>query len=220
MLFSVAALALTACAHQAGSAAAASTSSTTGAGTMPDTEVIKPSRFNAEQVLRQLLELIRSSESVEDFTPERLEGMEGGPVKYWEEGYGVGAWLTQHWTYVIEVQKALGTWGLTFRFAHRPGASPPMTDICKLDFAGFATELEALGYEHESHYDSAPPSAAPRPLPDGRTYRPPPRPEHGRLLYEYFRPTSGRRGFAIKVIPRGESSDNAKHQCVQSVWID
>jgi len=217
MLFSVAALALSACAHQAGSAAAASTSSTTGAGTMPDTEVIKPSRFNAEQVLRQLLELIRSSESVEDFTPERLEGMEGGPVKYWEEGFGVGAALTPQWTYVFEAQRSMNALLVTFRFGHTPRTSPPMTDICQLDFPGFVAELEALGYDHEPRYDHGPPPVMALPLPNGDIYSPPRK--RGRLLYEYFYRAGGQRGLVIKVKPRGESRENAAHRCVETVWI-
>jgi len=185
-----------------------------------DKEVIPRSRLNAEQVLRKLLELIQTSQTIADFTPERLQGIEGGVVKYWKHGYGIAAELTPQWIYVLEVRKTtLGTFA-TFRFARDPSSSPTMADICQLDFDGFVAELETLGYDHKPDYAQPPVPMPTRQLPSGEVLRPPPPPKRGRFLSENFRPATGRAGLYIKVGPRGESSENPRHRCVETVWIE
>ncbi|HYP84120.1 hypothetical protein [Variovorax sp.] len=185
-----------------------------------DKEVIPRSRLNAEQVLRKLLELIRSSQIVSDITPQRLEALEGGEVKHFESGgYGIQARLTPQLTYVFEMWKTTRGFLLRFRFGHRRGVSPPMTGICQLDFAAFVAELEALGYDHQPIYDQPPVPIVPRPLPNGEMYWPSPLPNHGRLLAERFYRADGRPGLSIDVAPRVASRAYPGRLCVTSVRV-
>lgn len=177
----------------------------------PGAAPIQP-RLSAEEVLTRLLDLIRSSKSIKDFTPERLHEVTGMTIEYAKDGserYGFGEQLTSDWSYGFGVDKSLPQ-GPRFELGFNetvPGTSPPMTDICQIDFEKFASELKSMGFTREPYYDSAPPA------PPGEERLP-----HGRLFYwTFYRPELG-----IQVYPRGEANEpheKISHDCVQMVLI-
>lgn len=169
-------------------------------------------RLDAEQLLSRLLDLIRNSRSIKDFTPEKLQEVTGMTIEFANDGserYGFGEQLTPDWSYGFGVDKSLfqgPRFELSFNEAI-PGSSHPMTDICQIDFEKFASELESMGFTRAPHYDSAPPA------PPGQERLP-----HGSLLYwMFYRPELG-----VQVYPRGEANDpheKISHGCVQMVLI-
>lgn len=171
-----------------------------------------PSKTTAEQALRRLLELIRTSHSIADFTPERLGEVMKTPINRWEDGYGSGEKLTSQWSYgfqmtQVQITKQERRWRFDFSFNTASDEPPPMTGICQMDFDHFTAELEAMGYTREPYYDSAPPANMGQP-----------RLPHGRLMYDSF---SGA-GLYIEVYPRGEGHDpieKISHRCVKMLLI-
>ena len=156
--------------------------------------------LTAEQGLLRLLELIRSSKSTEDFTPERLNEVMGVRVEYARDGadrYGTGGRLTEQWNYGFGVEKTAAR-GTRFEFTFNenpPGSSPPMTDICQIDFDRFTGELEAMGFSRQRSYGS-----------------------HGSVMNDFF----DRPGMRVLVYPRGEANElleKISHNCVQMVLI-
>lgn len=169
-------------------------------------------KLTAEQVLTSLLTLVRDSRSIKDFTPEKLHEVTGMTIEHAKDGserYGFGEQLTPDWNYGFGVDKSL-LQGPRFELSFNenpPGSSHPMTDICRIDFEKFASELESMGFTREPYYDAAPPA------PPGQERLP-----HGSLLYwAFYRPELG-----IQVYPRGganEPHEKINHACVQMVLI-
>ena len=169
-------------------------------------------RLNASQLLTSLLDLVRNSRSIEDFTPEKLHEVTGMTIEFANDGserYGFGERLTPDWSYGFGVDKSLSQ-GPRFELSFNetvPGSGRPMTGICQIDFEKFASALESMGFTREPYYDSAPPA------PPGEERLP-----HGSLLYwAFYRPELG-----IQVYPRGganEPHEKIHHDCVQMVLI-
>jgi hypothetical protein len=161
-------------------------------------EVLPQSKFGAEAALLKLLELIRGSKSIEDFTSERVSEVMGLQMNFdGPDRFGAGETLTQDWTYGFYVDRT-GMDGPVFIFSFKPRGSrkdPPATAICQLDFDRFAREMEGMGFSQETIYG-----------------------EHGRLInHRFYRP-----GFYIEVITEGEASDPVEkitHACVTIVVI-
>ena len=157
--------------------------------------------LTAEQGLLRLLDLIRSSKSTEDFTPERLNEVMGVRVEYARGGvdrYGAGGQLTEQWSYGFNVEKTAAR-GPRFEFSFNenvPGSSPQMTDICQIDFDRFTAELEAMGFTRQRYYGS-----------------------HGSFMKDLF----DRPGMRVQVYPRGERGWTPERDsgrvCVQMVLI-
>lgn len=152
-------------------------------------------RLDSRQALTRLLALIRSSERVEDFTPERLTEVFGAPFRVFEPGYwGFGEALSTRWFYSIERRSPRIGPRFSFGFNEAPGETPPIDDICGVDYAAFTAELEAMGFA-----------------------RSPYRGEHGRFLYDRF----DRPGMSMQVLPLGEPSVPGREAriCVKTVLI-
>lgn len=153
--------------------------------------------LNAEQVLTRLLALIRDSRSVHEFTPEYLSEKMGVPFATHRPGQHVfGEPVTVDWSYVMEMDENLKpNPRLDFDFRSDPGTSPPMSDICLIDFERFKTELEAMGFSSEPRYGL-----------------------HGAL----FNFTFFRSNLHIEVYPEGEANEpieKISHRCVKMVLI-
>ena len=107
---------------------------------------------SAEGLLTGVLELIRTSQRLDDISPARLKAVLGIDVEYARDGsgrYGAGGALAPGWTFGIEVVPP-GTQGLTPRliFEITPAASgetPDMAAVCQPDFEQFAARLQAMG---------------------------------------------------------------------------
>lgn len=201
------ALSLCACAN------AANTPSETvkETATMPtDTPAIIQPKLTAEQALLRLLELIRTSKTIADFTPERLSDVMGVPVTPRSDGYGFGEKVTPQWGHGFDVTpQRRFDYGFSPNPIPAPGTpDPPMTDLCQVDFDRFTAELEAMGFSRSHNYDS-PPSP-----PIGEPALP-----HGRLMYDGF----DRPGLGIEVYPEGEHARTPHKEggrlCVKMVII-
>lgn len=182
---------------------------TTEITAMSDTPPPTSSELTAEELLQRVLELVRTSKSISDFTLDRLEKIMGVSVERGSDGYGHSARLTSQWLYdfsmrAVDTSTPEDGMRFAFGFDEIPDDPPPMTDICQLDFDHFTAELEAMGYTREPYYDSPPPADMGRP-----------RLAHGRLIYESF---SGPHLY-IEVYPRGETSAKANHDCVKMLRI-
>lgn len=153
--------------------------------------------LNAEQVLTRLLALIRTSHSVDQFTREYLSEKMGVPFATHKPGQHVfGEPVTTDWSYVMEMDENLKpSPRFSFDFRSDPGTSPPMSDICQLDFERFKSELEAMGFSSEPYYG-----------------------EHGRLInFTFYRPS-----LYVEVVPEGEADEPIKkisHRCVKMILI-
>lgn len=180
-----------------------------------DTPATIQPKLTAEQALLRLLELIRTSKTIADFTPERLSEVMKVPITAWDEGYGFGEAATAQWNHGFTVEMWPSPVGrgpkvpmFEFMFNPRPrGMSPSMIDICQVDFDRFTAELEAMGFRRSHNYDS-PPSP-----PIGEPALP-----HGRLINDaFYRPD-----VRVEVYPRGEANDPVEkitHDCVERVVI-
>lgn len=186
-------------------------STTREASTMSsDSSSIYPT-ITAEQTLLRVLDLIRTSKAIAELTPGRLEHVMKVPITTWEKGYGFGEQLTSQWGvgFNVTLWEGQPRFALTFSPSPPPPpgqATPPMADICQLDFDHFTAELTAMGFTRGSHYDTLPPWNGPGERPPG---------EKGRLMYDYF----DRPGMRVEVYPQGESNEKAGHSCVEWVFV-
>lgn len=162
----------------------------------PATDAPAPA-LDAERSLRRVLDLIRDGAPVGAITAARLRGIFG--VEFTESSgrYGFAERLTQDWWSSFELDPK-APHGPRFEFAFRPAAPnahPPASAICALDYEGFAAELLAMGFRHETY-----------------------RAEHNRIVHERFE----RPGMIVLVYTRGEADtapDKIAHACVQRVLI-
>lgn len=152
----------------------------------------------AQIALERVLDLIRTSSSVEVLTPEHVSRTMGQAVQFREDGsgrFGAGGSFTPDWNYGFGIDKTetRGTWFEFLFLPNPPQASPSMSDICQIDFETFAARLEKMGFSRVRNIV-----------------------EDGRWMSEIFQ----RPGMRVEVFPRGEADephDLATHQCVE--WI-
>ena len=153
---------------------------------------------DAKTALSKVLELIRSSKGIDDFTPERISEVTGLRMNFdGPDRFGAGERLTPEWNYSFYVNRA-GLGGPQFMFSFDPsiiGQSPPATAICGMDFDAFATALEQIGFKKEIWYA-----------------------EHGRILKYTFDSSH----MYVSVGTEGEDdapADKLAHQCIRTVTV-
>ncbi len=172
-----------------------------------DSQVVTP-KITVEQALTRLLDLIRTSKTVEEFTPERVEQVMQVPIEWARDGsdrFGYGELVTAQWNLGFGADR---TGGANFELSLNPippGASPEMTGLCQMDFDRFTEKLEELGFSRSHNYDFLPP-----PIPGEEHLH-----RHARLLSDSFQGP----GMFVDVFPQGENRENAGHFCVQMVLI-
>lgn len=150
-------------------------------------------RLDAEQVLTRLLRLIRETERVEQFTPERLGAAFGVDFRVFEPGYwGYGERLSPRWTYGMEMREKIAV-GPRFNFSfNASGDDAPAEEICALDYGRFAAELEAMGFQRQAQ-----------------------RGEHGAFLADWF----DRPGMRVIVKQQRLAPGEDARACVRDVSI-
>jgi hypothetical protein len=156
-------------------------------------------RLGAETALSKVLELLRDSKSIQDFTAEKIAGITGLAMQAGGSGrFTASETLTPDWWYSIEMVKATVN-GPQFMFGFhpaKPGSTPSATPVCGMDFTAFSDQLESMGFSKQVRHG-----------------------EHGRILsYQFYRS-----GLAVTVGTRGEneeSDENVRHQCVSTVTIN
>lgn len=190
-----ASMALAACAIQSTTASTPEQETHAMTATDSGSQAIKP-KVTAEQVLLRVLELIRTSKTIQDFTPEKLTEVMELKLYFADGGnqYGAGQVLTPQWGYRFEFDR-VSMYGPFFSFdfyEHPKDTNWSMTDICQMDTERFSTELESMGYTRQTKYGL-----------------------HGSLDgYEF-----GGRGPGVTVYTRGESNENAGHRCIRMIEI-
>ncbi|MGV7195298.1 hypothetical protein [Xanthomonas axonopodis] len=191
--------ALGACAHTAATPTPAIVTETSAMNSSGPTTV-PPNKATAEGLLGQLLSLIKDSQTISDFTPQRLNSTMGQAVQFVkgdERRYRAFGLLTKDWSYGFGVDetKLDGRW-FEFRFDRNvAGSSPAMTEICRLDFDRFTQQLEQMGFARERNIV-----------------------EDGRWMSDFFT----RLGMRVEVFPRGEAAAPqalVAHKCVEWVYI-
>ncbi|QWP76674.1 hypothetical protein J5226_24370 [Lysobacter sp. K5869] len=150
-------------------------------------------RLDAEQVLTRLLGLIRETERVEQFTPQRLSAAFGVDFRVYEPGYwGYGERLSPRWTYGMEMREKIAV-GPRFAFSFNAAAeNAPAEEICAIDYRRFAAELEAMGFRREARHG-----------------------EHGAFLADWF----DRPGMRVIVKQQRLASGDDARACVRDVSI-
>ncbi|WP_266158892.1 hypothetical protein [Dyella silvatica] len=168
---------------------------TTPTTTHNDQPPLSP-RLTAKQALQRLLELIRGSQSISDFTPEYMhKGMDVDIKVINKNEYGYGERLSPSWAWSIQ-HLQVGSIGprVDFVFGSMPGTQPSPAEICEFDFADFTAELEAMGFSRQSSHG-----------------------EHNRWTFDYF----DRPGMRVEVHPMAMPADSndAGQACVKMVLV-
>lgn len=122
--------------------------------TMSNTE-IKP-KLTPKQLLTRLLTLLETSESVDEFTPKRLEEVFGVPIfKYGKNSYGYGEQVTKGWNHGFSVdENSSGNKQLDLSFNSEDDsiAHPEMTEVCEMKFDEFIDKAKAVGFSAKPVY--------------------------------------------------------------------
>ncbi len=155
---------------------------------------------SAKEALERVLELIRTSASIESFTADHVSRALGQSVQYRDDGsgrFGASGVLTSEWSYGFGVNKTevKGAWFEFLFLPNPPEASPSMSDICQIDFETYAAHLEKMEFLRKRNFV-----------------------EDGRWMSEIFQ----RPGMRVELFPRGEADaplERATHQCVEWVQI-
>ncbi|MEQ7757576.1 hypothetical protein ABQZ69_21535 [Xanthomonas sp. WHRI 8391] len=202
----LATLALGACAHTAATPAPATVTETPAMRSSPDSAVIPAGSESsgpirtAEDALTRMLALIQAIHGLDDLTPDYLQSKMGVPVTHAAtdpKRYGASAPLTSEWGYSFGMDQT-PTAGRWFEFTFIPaqaGASPPMTEICRIDFDTFTKKLENIGFVRQRNMV-----------------------EDGRWMSDFF----SRPGMRVEVFPRGEADapqERVEHHCVEWIYI-
>ncbi|MBT2749151.1 MULTISPECIES: hypothetical protein [unclassified Lysobacter] len=157
-------------------------------------------QLSAQPMLARLLELIRTTTRVEEFTPERLTqamGVEVRRARDQSQRYGYGEALNAHWNqnFEVDLQRTIGA---RFNFSFDPAApdaDPPIAELCELDYPAFTARLEAMGFKRTPYHG-----------------------EHGRFISDGF----DRPGMRVAVYPQGDASASGQstgRRCVKRVQV-
>ncbi|MEA9757446.1 hypothetical protein [Xanthomonas campestris] len=154
----------------------------------------------AQEALERVLELIRTSASIESFTADHVSPAMGQSVQHRDDGsgrFGASGVLTRDWNYGFGVNRTevKGTWFEYLFLPNPPEASPSMSGICQLDFEAFAAHLEKMGFSRQRNLV-----------------------EDGRWMSEIFQ----RPGMRVELFPRGKADEplaRTTRQCVEWVQV-
>lgn len=148
----------------------------------------------AEQAMHGMLELIRTTPSVAQLTPETMGERLGVPVKRLSaDHFGYAQPLDGGWAFSIERQQ-VGSVGPRVDLIFSPIGEdrPAVTPICTPDFRHFTTELERMGFKRQSAHG-----------------------EHGRWTFDAF----DRPGQHVEVYPLVAEGADATSACVHMVLV-
>lgn len=150
--------------------------------------------FTSGQLLADLLDLIRTTQSISALTIEQLSTAMKQPVRSFGPGKsGFSGNLTPNWSFALVLRNAGEARArVDFEFLDgSPRRDTSATEICSLDLDYVASELRAVGFKRETVYG-----------------------EHGRVMHDRF----DRPGFSIEVDsisePYATSSDSSPRSCV------
>jgi hypothetical protein len=142
-----------ACAHSSGipgTTKEASTVATDDRG-----EPAAPLKLDAPKALAKVLELIRTSKGIDDFTPGRISDVTGLRMNFdGPDRFGAGEPLSNGWSYAFEMDRKTMN-GAQFMFSFDPAVpdswpSPSVT--CGTGFEAFSAALEQMGFRKDVWY--------------------------------------------------------------------
>jgi hypothetical protein len=153
----------------------------------------------SQDVVVRLLELVRTSRNVADFTPDRLTEAFGVELQVSGDAYGHGAKVSPDWFQNFDYNGKYKRFRLSFDPVRR-GESPDIAQVCH-EFGNLTSELEGMGFQKQEK-----------------------RGEHGRLVqYSFERLRDGVPEMRIEVTPESGIEDDAasggSRACVRSIYI-
>ena len=112
------------------------------------------SDVTAEQLLNRLLELIKHSTSIADFTAATVGSALGVRLHTFAPGRaGYRARLTPEWSCTLTTHQKYGLGPrMLLDFISEPPGRVPMTGICQIDVRSFTGELSQAGFSNTVHY--------------------------------------------------------------------
>jgi hypothetical protein len=149
LLFLIAALGAAACARAQASTLHDAMKEEPAMVTEDPAAPIPAPKLDAQAALSKVLELIRTSKGIDDFTAERISAVTGlemipdGP-----DGFGASEQLDADWFYYFAMDRKTVS-GPQFIFEFKPanpGKLPSAASICSMDFTGFSSEMERIGF--------------------------------------------------------------------------
>lgn len=207
----LASLALCACAHapaqypsaqESAEQGAITTTSVSSRANGPNALPLHP-KLVPEQALAGLLELIRTSRGLSDFTSQRVSqamGVDMDSSARNPDDYSFYMPVTSEWLQGLDYSKKYRRLRFSFDPIH-PGTSPDLTSVCKLEFDKFSSELRINGFTQSEN-----------------------RGEHGRLLsYAFERMNDGRSEMRVEIAAEGERAGNNGAEtgrvCIRTIYI-
>ena len=119
--------------------------------TMKQEEDIPKPILGQRKMMEKLLEMIKTSNSIKDFTPERLGQVFGVPIEKGSSGYGYGEQLTKDWRQGFAVSGINDSNKMEFEIGVYPDSSallknPIIDEVCDMDYKEFVHNLVDLGF--------------------------------------------------------------------------
>lgn len=155
------------------------------------------------QGLPRLLELIRTSRQLADFTSERVSqamGVDMQPSSRNAGDYSFYEPVTSEWLQGLDFSRQHQR--LRFSFDPvQPGTSPDLASVCQFDFDQFASALEAGGFKRSQNLG-----------------------EHGRLLgYTFERMRDGKPEMRLEITPEGAQAGSdgtaTSRSCIRTIYV-
>ena len=108
-----------------------------------------PLQLSPEELLNRILDLMAASESVQDFTPQRVGEMIGIEFIFDKESntYKSVGQITESWGYSFMKYKVGGSDSFSFSFDPlEVHGEPEVAKVCGMNFDAFVRKAEALGF--------------------------------------------------------------------------
>ena len=119
--------------------------------TMKQEEDIPKPILGQRKMMEKLLEMIKTSNSIKDFTPERLGQVFGVPIEKGSSGYGYGEQLTKDWRQGFAISEIETPRHMRFEIGVYPDSSalfknPVINEVCDMGYQEFIRHLVELGF--------------------------------------------------------------------------
>ena len=120
--------------------------------TMKQEEDIPKPILGQRKMMEKLLEMIKTSNSIKDFTPERLGQVFGVLIEKGRRGHGYDEQLTNNWWQGFAIYPDVNNpRNMQFQIGVRPDSSvlfkdPIIDEVCDMDYKEFVRNLVDLGF--------------------------------------------------------------------------
>ena len=119
--------------------------------TMKQEEDIPKPILGQRKMMEKLLEMIKTSNSIKDFTPERLGQVFGVPIEKGSSGYGYGEQLTKDWRQGFAISEIETPRHMRFEIGVYPDSSALFKNLdigetCEMNYNEFINRVVELGF--------------------------------------------------------------------------